>query len=129
MGGSWQCLWELMEVRKHQVTCLKPKGLRVPAQQLEEWKRRGQDVRTSGEKSSSGCFVRTALVVTYGWFDKSRSVYTMVVVASVPFPTVADAQNRFISITDFYLFIKAQNSHNFDALVLQFSKTEGKKIL
>lgn len=63
-----------MEVRKHQVTCLKPKRLRVPAQQLEGWKRRGQDVRTSGEKSSSGCLVRTVLVVTYGWFDKSRSV-------------------------------------------------------
>lgn len=51
----------------------------------------------------------------------------MMVVASVPFPTVADAQNRFISIKDIYLFIKAQNSHNFDALSLQFSKTEGIK--
>lgn len=53
----------------------------------------------------------------------------MVVVASVPFPTVADAQNRFISIKDIYLFIKAQHSHNFDALILQFLKTEGKKIV
>lgn len=52
----------------------------------------------------------------------------MVVVASVPFPTVADAQNRFISIKDIYLFIKAQHSHNFDALILQFLKTDGKKL-